>query len=74
MAKTIYIEVETDRDRLEALALKICSSENYFDLAGVIDTMTDEDIYAFICCNGDYEKELAWGESQKRAGDLAYAH
>lgn len=48
----------TDRETLEQQVLETVSPDLYYDLADTIDSVTDEELYKIIECNGDYKKEL----------------
>ena len=50
--------MSVDRQALEQLALRICSSEIYYDLADKIAETGADELWAIIDCNGDYKKEL----------------
>ena len=47
-----------NRTELEQEALTVVSPDLYYDLADNIDSASDEQLYAVIECDGDYEKEL----------------
>jgi len=47
-----------NRTELEQEALLTVSAELYYDLADNIDSVTDEELYKIIECNGSYRKEL----------------
>lgn len=46
-----------DRDTLEQTALQTVSSDYYYDLADTIDSMTDEQLYQIVECDGDVKLE-----------------
>lgn len=46
------------REELELDALTTVSADLYYDLADTIDSVTDEQLYKIIECNGSYKKEL----------------
>jgi hypothetical protein len=46
------------REELETLAKETISAELYYELCDFIDVTTDDELRAFIACNGNYELEL----------------
>jgi len=46
------------REDLETLAKETISPDLYYDLCDTIDSVTDDELYKLIACNGDYEQEL----------------
>ena len=65
-----------DREFLEIQALATISSENYYDLADTIDSLTDKDLQDLIDCNGNFDKENELSEfnlmipEQERADEI----
>ena len=48
-----------DREQLEYNARMTVSPELYYDMVDCMDSLTDEDLYNIIACDGDYKKEMA---------------
>jgi hypothetical protein len=46
-----------NREELEREALRVCSSDIWYDLADTIHETPDDDLQFIINCNGDFELE-----------------
>lgn len=61
----IFNGYKLHREELEQKALETISSALYYDLADTIDSLTDNELYELIECNGDYKKETKLSKEKK---------
>jgi hypothetical protein len=50
--------MKLNRDELEQQARMTVSAELYYDLVDTIDSVTDDELYKIIACNGSYRLEV----------------